>query len=164
MATLCTAATIALAIGAFGCDTNRGDGSVVEGDARTSDAARDRTSELNPPMGAGEAGRQADRSAGAPGVNAGAPGAPGAPGAMGAGGGDATIVAEVRNKLRRAVDMEANTIDVRANDGVVTLTGRVSSEDVKDDAEELASDVEGVERVENQITVAQGPGAGSGNP
>lgn len=147
-ATLCTAAAVALAISALGCDRERGEGSAGEvmGDA-TSDAQRDRTAGLNPPVAGGAA---ADR------------GASGAPGAMGAAAaGDATIVAEVRDKLRGSGTPEANAIDVRANDGVVTLTGRVSSEDVKENAEELANDVDGVERVENRIVVAQAPRSGT---
>ncbi|MEW6271217.1 MAG: BON domain-containing protein [Thermodesulfobacteriota bacterium] len=152
-ATFCTAAVVTLAISALGCDSNRGDGTAGQGmgDA-TSDAQRDRTAELNPPVAGGT---NADRSAAA---------APGAMGAGATGGEDATIVAEVRDKLRSSGEVEANAIDVRANAGVVTLTGRVSSEDVKESAEQLANDVEGVDRVENQIVVAQGPAAGAQNP
>ena len=43
--------------------------------------------------------------------------------------------------------------DVDAKDGVVTLTGKVDSNDVKSEAEQVARKVEGVRNVNNQIQV-----------
>lgn len=55
----------------------------------------------------------------------------------------------------------ASNIDVQVAHGVATLTGNVPDENAKDKAEEVAKDVDGVERVENEITVAMNTGAGA---
>lgn len=54
----------------------------------------------------------------------------------------------------------AANIDVQVEHGVATLTGNVPDENAKDKAEEVAEDVDGVERVQNEITVAMNTGSG----
>jgi osmotically-inducible protein OsmY len=49
---------------------------------------------------------------------------------------------------------ESSNIDVQVADGVATLTGSVPDESAKEKAEDVAEDVDGVDRVENQIVVA----------
>jgi hypothetical protein len=72
---------------------------------------------------------------------------------------DATIEAEVERKLGSDQETSAARIDVRATDGVVTLSGEVLEKDQSARAEDLAEDVEGVERVENHIVIASAAGA-----
>ncbi len=67
---------------------------------------------------------------------------------------DIKITAQVKSKL--ASDVQVSTIanvDVNTTNGVVTLTGQVSNEDVKKKAEEVALSVPNVRRVNNQLQV-----------
>jgi hypothetical protein len=62
---------------------------------------------------------------------------------------DATITAEVERELTN--EGIAGTIDVAAYDGVVTLNGTVPNVEAKDRAADIADDVDGVDRVENNL-------------
>jgi len=76
---------------------------------------------------------------------------------------DSAITAIVKSKL--AVDNETSSanINVDTKGGVVTLTGAVTTQADKDQAEQIARDTEGVARVINNITVeTDGAHAGAG--
>lgn len=66
---------------------------------------------------------------------------------------DATITASVKAKLAADGDINPFNIDVDANEGVVTLQGRVEKSEARSKAEELARETEGVQRVINLIKV-----------
>jgi Predicted periplasmic or secreted lipoprotein len=66
---------------------------------------------------------------------------------------DATITASVKAKLAADGDINPFNIDVDANEGVVTLQGRVEKSEARTKAEQLARDTEGVQRVINLIKV-----------
>jgi osmotically-inducible protein OsmY len=72
-------------------------------------------------------------------------------------GADAAIASEVERKLGSDQKTSSLEIDVRTSDGIVTLSGKVSNEAEKDRAEDLAEDVEGVKRVENNLVIARAP-------
>src|SRR5215218_189013 len=67
---------------------------------------------------------------------------------------DAGITAKVKAKLIADPEVNALHIDVDTLDGRVTLSGKVASEDLKAEAEKLASRTEGVKEVVNRIQVA----------
>jgi hypothetical protein len=62
---------------------------------------------------------------------------------------DAEITADVRQELTAAGVPAA--IDVMTRDGVVTLAGNVSSVEIRTRAENVAEDVDGVDRVVNNL-------------
>lgn len=66
---------------------------------------------------------------------------------------DATITASVKAKLAADGDINPFNIDVDANEGVVTLQGRVEKSEARSKAEQLARDTDGVTRVINLIKV-----------
>ncbi len=67
---------------------------------------------------------------------------------------DIKITAQVKSKLASEVQVTTITnVDVNTTNGVVTLTGQVSNEDVKRKAEEIALTVPNVRRVNNQLQV-----------
>lgn len=66
---------------------------------------------------------------------------------------DATITTRVKAQLTDDDTVRARDIDVDTLDGVVTLSGRVRSEEESARAEELARAVEGVQDVENLLEV-----------
>ena len=68
---------------------------------------------------------------------------------------DATLVTQLRDKLSASATAEGKAVSVRASDGVVTLTGRVSSSVARESAAGLVQNVPGVNEVDNQIIVAQ---------
>lgn len=70
---------------------------------------------------------------------------------------DASITAAVKMKLANDETVSASKIDVDTRDGMVTLTGSVSSQTEADRALELARSVSGVKMVHNNLTVAQTP-------
>jgi len=63
------------------------------------------------------------------------------------------LVDRVRRALVNDREIPANDIDVSANGGVVSLWGKVASARERQRAEEIARGVEGVQRVENKLTV-----------
>ena len=66
---------------------------------------------------------------------------------------DAAIEAEVRAKLAEDIDTKSLGIEVKVNDGVVTLDGHVDNNDQRAKAGAAAGDVKGVKRVVNNIHV-----------
>src|SRR5262249_50081203 len=66
---------------------------------------------------------------------------------------DSAITAKVKAKLAGDSQTSAIKIGVETNDGVVTLTGAVPTEQEKDKARELAAGEPGVKRVVNNINV-----------
>jgi len=68
---------------------------------------------------------------------------------------DATLVTQLRDKLSASASAEGKAVSVRASDGVVTLTGRVSSRAARESAAGLVKGVPGVNKVDNRILVAQ---------
>jgi hyperosmotically inducible protein len=72
---------------------------------------------------------------------------------------DAAITTAVKSKLATDIDLSTVTnIEINTTNGVVTLVGQVSSEDLKRRAEEVTKQVEGVVRVTNNLQVE--PAAG----
>jgi hypothetical protein len=71
-------------------------------------------------------------------------------------GTDAAVAGNVKQELSadRELANAASAIQVTAHDGVVTLTGRVPNEAAKREAADIADDVDGVDRVDNQLVVA----------
>jgi osmotically-inducible protein OsmY len=74
---------------------------------------------------------------------------------------DAALTAKVKAKLAADPEVAAVHIDVDTLDGVVTLSGRVSSTAVRDEADKLARDTEGVRAVVNNLVVGDQPAPGS---
>jgi osmotically-inducible protein OsmY len=67
--------------------------------------------------------------------------------------GDERIQEEVNEALTQDGEVDATNIEVKVQNGVVTLTGTVTSRQAKRDAEDLAEDVSGVREVENRLRV-----------
>jgi hyperosmotically inducible periplasmic protein len=70
--------------------------------------------------------------------------------------GDETTNRKVKTALGLSKRLAGFDIDVNTNNGVVTLTGRVPSEDAKSLAGEIARDTPGVTDVKNDISVEPG--------
>ena len=66
---------------------------------------------------------------------------------------DSVIVARVKAKITADVDINPFDVDVDAEKGVVTLSGRVATEAQKEKAGRLARETDGVRRVVNRIQV-----------
>ena len=66
---------------------------------------------------------------------------------------DKAISAEIKNRYRRAPEVDVFNVSVRTVDGKVTLTGMVESYEARNEAYRLARQVEGVHTVVNQIRV-----------
>lgn len=67
---------------------------------------------------------------------------------------DATLVATVKSKLLWNRNTEGLDIKVQADNGNVTLSGNAQNQAAKDLAGSLASNTEGVRKVDNQISVS----------
>ena len=67
---------------------------------------------------------------------------------------DDLIYDQVRQKLSTDREVGGNAIDVKVENGHVTLTGSVRSERQKSRAEKVAKKVKGVEKVENKLVIA----------
>jgi hypothetical protein len=67
---------------------------------------------------------------------------------------DDLVYDQVRQKLSTDREVGGNSIDVKVENGTVTLTGSVRSERQKSRAEKIAKKVKGVEKVENQLVIA----------
>jgi hyperosmotically inducible protein len=66
----------------------------------------------------------------------------------------AALTAKVKTALAKDEGMRTMTnIDVDSADGVVTLKGKVTSNDAKKKAEAIAKKVDGVKRVKNELRV-----------
>lgn len=72
---------------------------------------------------------------------------------------DATITATVKTKLLANDSVKGLAIDVDTEDSVVTLSGNVESDQIRDLAEALAQNTENVERVENNLEIIEVPGS-----
>lgn len=70
---------------------------------------------------------------------------------------DAWITTKVKADLLATEDVSGTEIDVDTMDGVVTLTGTVKSQAEADKAEAVAGKIEGVTRVDSQLTVEEPP-------
>ena len=68
---------------------------------------------------------------------------------------DSEIVSRVKTKLTADPEVNPFNIDVDANDGVVTLSGRVRTSDQKREAGDLARGTKGVRSVKNQLRVGE---------
>jgi osmotically-inducible protein OsmY len=66
---------------------------------------------------------------------------------------DATITASVNAKLAQDPDLSAMKIDVDTSNGRVALKGTAPSEEAKQRAEQIASSVDGVNGVENRLSI-----------
>jgi len=75
---------------------------------------------------------------------------------------DAKVTASVKTALSLDRSLRPYSIDVSSENGVVTLTGRVSKEEERAQAESVAVAVPDVTRVVDQIQVGGGPAASSG--
>jgi hyperosmotically inducible protein len=67
---------------------------------------------------------------------------------------DALITERVKAAIEQASFAEAHEIDVRTEDGVVTLRGQVTSPTEHEQAVRLARGVKGVSDVEDELSVA----------
>jgi osmotically-inducible protein OsmY len=67
---------------------------------------------------------------------------------------DAMIVTTIQSKYYGSSAVKGRNIDVDAENGVVTLSGRVDTEAAKREAVQLATSTSGVSRVEDRLTVA----------
>jgi hyperosmotically inducible protein len=68
---------------------------------------------------------------------------------------DVTISSKVKSKLIASAGIRAGDIDVGSSQGVVSLVGRVSSLEIKQTAERLARDTNGVKDVDNELKVGR---------
>jgi osmotically-inducible protein OsmY len=67
---------------------------------------------------------------------------------------DDRIYDQVRLRLASNPDVKGGAIEVKVDDGVVTLIGKVRTEKARTKAESLAGKVKGVKKVINQLTVS----------
>ena len=70
---------------------------------------------------------------------------------------DATLAANVKDKLSKTPSLKDATIDVTASGGTVTLKGSLSKPQLKGVATNQAKRVPCVKKVDNQITVPKAP-------
>lgn len=75
---------------------------------------------------------------------------------------DVRVAASVKTALSLNRSLRSSSIDVTAEDGAVTLGGRVDGDEERARAEALAAAVPGVTRVVNRIQVAAGPAQAPG--
>ena len=73
---------------------------------------------------------------------------------------DAAITRDVTQDLRSDPQLASAPVEVRTDQGHVTLLGSVATDDARSRAEDLAEDVDGVASVSNRIAVLP-PGAGT---
>jgi hyperosmotically inducible protein len=66
---------------------------------------------------------------------------------------DASVTAKVKSALITEPDLKARDIDVDTTDGVVTLQGTAETAESRQKAAQVASNIEGVKAVKNQIVV-----------
>ncbi len=69
---------------------------------------------------------------------------------------DATLTAKVKTALLAESNVPGTAINVDTKGGQVTLRGRVENKSQIDRAVEVAKRVEGVQRVDNQLTASAG--------
>ena len=76
---------------------------------------------------------------------------------------DKKITDEIQSKLFQDDTLKKEDISVNAQNGVVTLTGHVATEDAKASAEHLAGSADGVKQVVNQLAIAAPEAASTGS-
>jgi len=69
---------------------------------------------------------------------------------------DASVTAKVKSALTSDPNLKSMTINVETASGVVTLKGTADSQDARQKAEQLASAIEGVRNVKNELVVISG--------
>jgi osmotically-inducible protein OsmY len=69
---------------------------------------------------------------------------------------DATVTAKVKTALVAEPDLKALSINVDTTAGIVTLRGTTNSANAKTHAEQIASTIEGVRSVKNELVVIRG--------
>ncbi len=67
---------------------------------------------------------------------------------------DDTLYDRVRQRLYNDPDVKGHNIAIQVRGGVVTLTGTVASEKIRNKAEKVAHKVSGVKKVVNKLQVA----------
>lgn len=67
--------------------------------------------------------------------------------------GDAAVTASVKAKIIEDATARATAISVSTDNGVVTLSGKVESQEAKANAEAVAKNIDGVTSVVNNLTV-----------
>ena len=75
---------------------------------------------------------------------------------IGQGAEDAWLWTKTRTALAAADDLRDSTINVDVENGVITLTGNVSSNDQVKKADSIAKGIEGKKSVQNRLKVAAG--------
>lgn len=68
---------------------------------------------------------------------------------------DAMVAAKVKAALIAETGGKALSIDVASQQNVVTLSGTVGSEAIRNDAERVARSIKGVKHIRNNLTVKQ---------
>jgi len=68
---------------------------------------------------------------------------------------DVMISSKIKVKLIANTEIKSGDIDVSCSQGMVTLIGRVSSEAIKNEAERIARDTNGVKGVHNELLVGR---------
>jgi hypothetical protein len=68
---------------------------------------------------------------------------------------DAAITTDVQSKLFSNPDAKSASVDVATNGGVVTLSGTVPNDAARYEAYKIATETQGVTKVNDQLTVAQ---------
>jgi hyperosmotically inducible periplasmic protein len=66
---------------------------------------------------------------------------------------DTTIATEIRARYYGEDAIRGRLVEVRVQDGTVTLAGHVDSDAARQRAEQIAQNIEGVQRVDNQLRV-----------
>jgi osmotically-inducible protein OsmY len=69
--------------------------------------------------------------------------------------GEGTLAAKIKSKMALDDIVKASAIDVDTRDGVVTLSGTVTSEAERQRAVQLARETEGVRSVEDRLKIGQ---------
>jgi hyperosmotically inducible protein len=69
---------------------------------------------------------------------------------------DAAVTAKVKSALVAEPNLKSTTINVDTTAGVVTLKGTADSQDTRQKAEQIATTVEGVRSVRNELVVVRG--------
>jgi osmotically-inducible protein OsmY len=64
---------------------------------------------------------------------------------------DATVEQRIRSEAFRDIDVSGNAIEIQVEDGVVTLTGAVATEDLVSDLVQSVSKVAGVKEVAAEV-------------
>jgi hyperosmotically inducible protein len=80
---------------------------------------------------------------------------------IGAGASDTWLWVKAKYDLAAADDLRDSTINVDVDNGVITLTGTVASQDQVKKADQIAKAVDGVKSVKNMLKASAGAGSNS---